>query len=230
MTTPETNTNDDYQPRDFETVLDGTTVLIRCDYRLEQQAEWLLKTLADIHKHDPLQEGATIELGWSVLTLVDEDGKLVVCEPDFAESPFENAIADVTMTLHILAEQNYIISQTHTSETAQIPRFDDTIVMQKGVLDETDIYLERDEASDDEDSGWFIGSLGNDDEDETKELDAENLEAIYVYELLKTRPALLSVLGLPAGYVVVFTGDDIDSIVDENDNDVWNVEHTNGVA
>jgi hypothetical protein len=236
MTTPETN-GEDFQPREFTTVVGEYTVVLKCDYRLEQQAEWLLKTIGEIHKTDPIQDGSTIEVGWSILVLVASDtGKLIVCEPDFDEDPLEKVVDDITRTLYVLAEQNYIITETHTAETAQIPRFDQTVILKKGVLDEENIYLERSEQDDEneDDSGWFIGNSDDDDIDEDEELSDEEIdeeyEACYVYELLAKRPALLSVLGLPTGYIVVFVGDEIDAIVDENDEDIWNIEHTNGVA
>ncbi len=236
-TTPNNSSNDTpeegYQPRDFTTQLSNQTLLVRCDYRLEHQAEWLLQTLTDIHATDPISEGTSVEIGWSVLTFIkDEAGRLVACEPDFGESPFESVIPDVTMTLHIVAEQGYVIAQTHTEERARIPRFDETLIFREGVFEEEFIYLEREESAADEDgegdSGWFVGYER--DEDENEEISEDEFSACYVYELLQKRPELLTVLGLPPGYVVTFSSNEIDAIVDENDNDVWNTENTNGVA
>jgi hypothetical protein len=236
MQTLDTN-GEEFQPREFTKVVGAYTIVLNCDHRLEQQAEWLLKTIGEIHKTDPIQDGSTIEVGWSILVLVaSESGQLVVCEPDFDEDPLEKVVDDVTRTLYILAEQNYVITETHTEETAQIPRFDQTVVLKKGVLEEENIFLERSESDGEnvDDSGWFIGNAEDDDIDENEEISEEDIdeeyEACYVYELLKKRPALLSVLGLPPGYVVVFNGDEIDAIVDENDEDIWNMENSNGVA
>ncbi|TAE23791.1 MAG: hypothetical protein EAZ92_14180 [Candidatus Kapaibacterium sp.] len=232
-TTPNGTPDEGYQPRDFTTQLGTQTLLVRCDYRLEQQAEWLLQTLTDIHATDPISEGTSVEIGWSVLTfLKDESGRLITCEPDYGESPFESVIPDVTMTLHIVAEQGYVIAHTHTEERARIPRFDETLVFREGVFEEECIYLEREEADDEEsegDSGWFIGYEAEDD-NENEEISEDEFGACYVYELLQKRPELLTVLGLPPGYVVTFAADEIDAIMDENDNDVWNTENMNGVA
>jgi hypothetical protein len=232
MATPETT--DNYQPREFTTLLGETTVLVRCDYRWEEQAEWLLNTLKDIHQLDPINEGSTVEIGWSVLTFIKDDaGRLVACEPDFGDDPFEKIVADVTMTLHVVATQGYIIGETHTEETARIPRYDETVVYRVGALEAENIYAERgelDTETDGEgDSGWFIGDSDREDEDDDAELADDEFEACYVYELLESRPELLSILGLPSGYVAVFEGADLVAIMDENDNDVWNTEHTNGV-
>lgn len=239
MAQHETTNGEGYKPREFTTILGENTILVRCDYRLEAQAEWLLETLKEIHAHDPIEEGTTVELGWSLITFVKDDaGRLVACEPDFSEEPFENVIADVTMTLHIVAEQGYIITHTKTEETAQIPRFDDTIILETGALEAEHIYLERSPREEDEDdeeegsetdSGWFIGIV-DEDADEDKEISEDDFEACYVYELIASRPELMNVLGLPPGYIVTFVRDEIETIIDENDNDVWNIEHKNGVA
>lgn len=237
--------SEEFKQQEFSRTIAGKTVLVRCDNRLEQQALWLLSTIDKLSETQPLEDGASLEVGWSVLTLVEQNGSIIVCEPDFDNDPFEQAVDDVSRTLWVLLLQNEIIMQTGTEEYMQVPRFDDTIVLKKGVLQEERIYLERSNLTDDDDdnetegdsgeqdgidgaSGWFIGSVGDDDEEDVADNDDdenfEDFEAIYVYQLIQSRPMLLSVLSLPVGYTVIFDGEEIETIIDHNGVDVWNTD------
>lgn len=224
------NNQEAFEVGAFKRVINGKTVLVQCDSRLEAQAEWLLKTIEDISEEtkDAIRDGWTLEIGFSVLALVERDGMFVVCEPDYDDDPFENVVEDVSRSLWVVVMQNEVGEVTGTSEYFKIPRFDETVVLRKGVLEEERIVLQRDEAEEDEsgvegaeviDSGWYIG--GADDDEEGSD-DEEDYEACYVYELLESRPMLLSVLALPTDYVVVFNGEDIEAIYDEEDENVWN--------
>ncbi len=42
-----------------------------------------------------------------------------------------------------------------------------------------------------------------------------------MHQLLKLRPSLLQALAIPRGYLVVFTGDEIEAILNEEDIDIW---------
>lgn len=224
------NNQEAFEVGAFKRVIKGKTVLVQCDNRLETQAEWLLKTIEDISEetNDPIRDAWTLEIGFSVLALVERDRMFVVCEPDYDDDPFENVVEDVSRSLWVVVMQNEVGEATGTSEQFKIPRFDETVVLRKGVLEEERIVMQRDEAEEDDsgvegaevvDSGWYIG--GADDDEEGSE-DEEDYEACYVYELLESRPMTLAVLALPTGYVAVFDGDDIEAIYDEEDENVWN--------
>jgi hypothetical protein len=207
-------------------------LLVNCDARLETMAQWLLKSVAELGaSNGGISDGMTVEIGWAVLTLAKEDdGAYHICEPNYGEDPFESLVDDVTVTMYILTQQQEFSMHTGTAETAQFPLFDETIVLWKGALEAESIYLERGEPSEDEedgskDSGWYIGLADEDEvEQDNETVSEDDYEAIYVYELLSRRPVLMQVLGLPAGYSVVFDGDDIDGVYDEDGDDLWNVE------
>ena len=78
------------------------TVTFECDTALHQQADWLEGVLRDTaaQKGDAFfTPGRTIQLGWSLLTLVREGGDLQVHEPDFDADPFTQTRNSVTVTL-----------------------------------------------------------------------------------------------------------------------------------
>lgn len=230
-----TNNQEAFEVGSFKRTIQGKTVLVQCDSRLQTQAEWLLKTIEDVSEetNDPLRDSWTVELGFSVLALVERDGMFVVCEPDYDDDPFENVVEDVSRSLWVVVMQNEVGEISGTSEYFKIPRFDETVVLRKGVLEEDRIFLQRDEAEKDEDteggamtdSGWYIG--GADDDEEGSE-NPEDYEACYVYQLLESRPMLLSVMALPTGYVALFEGDEIEAIYDEEDENVWHPEEEDG--
>jgi hypothetical protein len=206
------------------------TLLVNCDERMATMAQWLLNSVAELGAaNGGVRDGMTVEIGWAVLTLaLEDDGALHICEPNYGEDPFEGMVDDVTVTMYILAQQQEFAMQTGTVETARFPLFDETVVVWKGALEAPAIYLERGEPSEDEDggkdSGWYIGLADEDDDEEEKTISEDDYEGVYVYELLVQRPALMQVLGLPPGYAVVFDGDEIDGVYDEEGEDVWNAE------
>ncbi len=228
-----TNNQEAFEIGSFKGTIQGKTVLVQCDSRLEAQAAWLLKTIEDVSEesNDPIRDNWTLELGFSVVILIERDGMFVVCEPDFDEDPFESVVEDVSRSLWVVVMQNEIGETTGTSEHFKIPRFDETVVLRKGALEEERIFLQRDEAepSDDDedgeavqDSGWYIGGADDEDDDEDGGDDSDDkYEACYVYQLLESRPMALSVMALPVGYVAVLDGEDIEAIYDEEDENVW---------
>jgi hypothetical protein len=42
-----------------------------------------------------------------------------------------------------------------------------------------------------------------------------------VYQLLHRRPVVLSVLALPVGYLAAFDGDSLETVLDTNDHNLW---------
>ena len=89
----------------------------------------------------------------------------------------------------------------------------DKIICSKGVLNLDDIYLERTKGYEKGESGWFIGSLDENDKE-------EELEVFYIYEIIKLRPSIMQILSLPSGYMAVFNKENLVAIVDDDDNDI----------
>lgn len=187
----------------------------RCADALAAQAEWLLGVVASFDgRGKGLADGVSIQLGWSLLRLRQDGSELAVCEPDFAANPFEQVRDDVTRPLTVQTRQNAVLARLGIEGTPV--RFDDKVIAKKGCLAEPRVYAQRQEP-DDGDSGWYVGPVGGPD----GQPGVEDLEAWYVFQLLAVRPALLDVFMLPEGYLVVFDGERIDSVVDPDNHDVW---------
>lgn len=180
---------------------------MQCDDSLACQGEWLADVVESMEREGKeLVVGTSIQVGWSILRLVQVNAQLELCEPDFANNPYEDISHDTSTTLKILMRQNELLSKLGCS--GAIARFDEKIVLEKGCLDVNDIYAER-QSQKSGDSGWFIGSVDGEGKKEICDL-----EAIKLYQLLQLRTHILDVMNLPVGCLVVWNGNDIDSIMD----------------
>jgi hypothetical protein len=186
-----------------------------CDDTYARPARSLLEAVASFHgKGKGLADGVTVQFGWSLLTLRRRGDELRVCEPDFDGNPLSEVREDVTCTLAVLVEQAVVVNRLDV-EPVEV-RFDETVLLARGCLAERRVYLERSEPEAG-DSGWYVGPVDS----PAPEQRPENFEWLRVYELLGRRAPLLQALGLPTGYLVVFDGDQIDAVLDEDEQDVW---------
>lgn len=190
--------------------INGRDVVVQCADSLHQQASFLLDLIKGIEKEKGpgfLKDGTRLQIGWSILTLRTRGSELLVCEPDFDGNPSQSTRDDVSSTLLVQAQQSDFLRGLGLGGTPV--SFQDKVVLAKGCLDDPKIYLERKPPSQG-DSGWFIGRVdkfGNN----------KDLEALYVFQLLKRRPALMQVLLLPPGFLIVIEGDRIESILNGKD-------------
>jgi hypothetical protein len=192
--------------------IDRSDFRLNCKDGLTEQGLWLANVVEDISKHHTnLLEGATFQIGWSVLKLVATSSGLVLCEPDFDNNPFQNYREDVSSTLEVLRGQHDLLSRVGCSPVDV--RFDDKVVFFKGCLEEPGVYGERSQPTRG-DSGWYIGPTRTHHTPTTDDLDA-----IRLYELLYKRPSLLPAMCLPAGWMVVWDGTEIVGIADPDNNE-----------
>lgn len=200
--------------KEFTTTISGTLLKAKCDENLSLQAEWLLQTIKEIgERKNGLEDGETIRLSGTILTVRKNGEGLVLYEPDYAGNPFKNTIDSVNNSLIILAQQNDVLNKLGIVGTPVL--FSEKVVFAKNCLQSKKIYLERSANVSSGDSGWYIGNAENKSE-------ATELEALYVYQLQKIRPEIMSVLSLPSGYLTVFDGNKIEAILDENNRNLWN--------
>jgi hypothetical protein len=177
----------------------GTRVIATCDPALDLQAESVLHLFEEIEAMgSPILAGRSIPLGWSKLSVHARGDDFVLCEPRFDGDPFVEVSDDITQTLSVIVEQTAITQRLGVA--SQHTAFHDEVVVAVGALDLPRIYCERSE------TGWYIGPR-----DHEGVLDCETLR---VYQLLQLRPAVLSVLALPVGYLVAFDGDSIETVLD----------------
>ena len=196
--------------------IDSVEVVASHDSELKEQAEGLLAKLAELHRRGPaLRDGTTIDFGWSRLTLRTQDDKLVVHEPSFADDPFQRTVPDVSRTLHVLREQLALV--TAVGVEPHVTRFDQKLTVLRGGLEQPRIYAERRATSNPEDSGWFIGDAGVAPPPST----GDNIDVLFVFQLVSRRRDVMQALGLPPGFLVVFDRETLEAVVDAGGATVW---------
>jgi hypothetical protein len=191
-------------------------VVAFCAEDLREQAEALLDKLSELNsKGSGLKDGTTIEFGWSLLTLKGDEDELVVCEPYFSNDPFQDCLPLVDDTLRVMAEQVALLN-TIGVEGVTIS-FRDKVVILKECLEKERLYLERQQTKVVYDSGWYIG----DPEEMDSQKTIDDLEPIYVYQLLNLRRSLMPLLILPPGYLAIINGTLIEAIFNQDNQNVW---------
>jgi hypothetical protein len=190
---------------------------------VEAQGRWLAETMAEhFVRARGLGDGAFVEVAWSICKLVlQPDESLRVNEPNFDTNPFSEFRDDVTTTLKVLSAQGDLNRQVGAQSTRC--RFDQKVVLSKGVLSQTNIIAIR-QSPTERDSGWYIRSA--DLTGPAGSPAADELEAIYVYQLIERRPSLLTILALPEGYMVRWNGDEIQAMADGDNKNLWSPSRT----
>ncbi len=200
----------------FERQIEDFLVVAQCGEDLVIQAQALLSKLEELHRQGPaLHSGTVVQFGWSRLVLEGEDDSLVVCEPDFDGDPFHHTVREVDRTLRVVSEQAGICRLVQA--VGQDVSFDQCLIVAKGHIATPRIYLDRRTPEVKGFSGWYLGPFEEDEPIQNQ----DQLEPLYLYQLLKLRRAALSVMNLPINYVVVFDGDKIEMIFDSTGSLVW---------
>jgi len=197
------------------TMVAGVKIIINASPNLTVQANWLHGVVEAMNRSGViLQDGVRFQLGWSILSLRGQaNGALVVCEPDYFGNPFQDELRSVDVTLGAQARQ--IDFAARLGVLPVLTSFQDKIVVAKGALDDTILYMERgNPCPEKNDSGWYIGSRSQD-------IDSPELEGIFAFQLLRERPYLFDALILPAGYVVFANKQGIEKILDSENNSVF---------
>ena len=191
---------------------------VRCDDKLREQGQWLADTIAGFEaRGGRLGDGVAVEVGWTTFVLrVEPDGSLLVYEPEYGADPFKTVRPEVTVSLTILAAQ---IDMLRALSLTPVPcRFDQKLIVRKGALDGARVFANRREPNG-EDSGWYIGPAHNGHAGEPPK--AEDLESMWLYQLVRRRPEILYALALPVGYTVVWNGNNVEALADPRGRNLW---------
>jgi hypothetical protein len=196
----------------FKRTIDGTVLHLSCEPALEPQAQEVFDALARAHGKKKLAAGSKVHVGWTTLSLAAQGSGLQVREPDYEKNPERGTLADLSGTLTVLSWQRDVLARVGVEGVAI--DFLENVVVAAGALDEPQVQLLRSPDAGAGDSGWSISHVDEDEEEDA-------LESLRVCDLLHARPAVLQALTLPPGYLVVFDGDEIQSVDDPSGRDVW---------
>ena len=96
---------------------------------------------------------------------------------NYETNPFKEFTDDLTLALWIQSEQSTLAKEIKI-EVSEI-RFDEKIVLAKGVFECEHYYLQRQDTDRKGDSGWFVGYQNQ---------DTDDFVAMYAFEILKKNP------------------------------------------
>lgn len=148
--------------------------------------EWL-KIITILASKSDLQNELLFQVGFSVYKLIEvEKQQFRLVSIDYEANPFKDFTEDLTVALWIQSEQASLTKELQINPSEI--RFDDKILIAKGVFEDEHAYLQRQNTQSQRDSGWFMGYQRQDNED---------FVSIYAFELLKWNPKLIKVLVLP---------------------------------
>ena len=131
-------------------------IQVRCADSIGTQGQWLADTIASFEGTGRgLVDGESMQIGWVNFHLRKQaDGSLLVCEPDFASDPLRAVNEDVSRSLTVLTAQIDLLRVVDLK--AEPCRFDQTLLVRKGTLEQRQVFARRQQPSG-SDSGWYLG-------------------------------------------------------------------------
>ncbi|WP_439443250.1 immunity protein Imm33 domain-containing protein [Listeria aquatica] len=198
--------------KEFNSVIGGKKFTIYAEKELEPQALSLFSILKKIDQ-TTIVNGFSFQVAWATYFLEEmTQNCFLIKTNDYTSNPFVQKTDDLTLALWVQLEQGHLLRKLNIEE-GEATLFNDKIILDKGVLEQGDIYIQRTSDVESGDSGWFIGYL----EGERK----EDLYAIYAYELLKKRPEFIQFLALPYDYMVILKNNNIEAVLNNKDENIW---------
>jgi hypothetical protein len=204
----------------YQQQIDRQILIAECKDSLAPVVQEVFQCFAELAQSGHiLHPGTTMQFGWSRLVLQsnaeDAPGSLRVCEPEYFSDPFTGHNLTLDITLSVLCEQVGWLRELDVPGVDIF--FDSPLVAVPGALQAQHLFALREEPATARDSGWALAPVPA----PGGAIDTSSLQSFRVYELLKHRPELLSILTLPVGYLVEFDGNRVQEISDQNHRVRW---------
>lgn len=172
--------------------------------------EWL-KIVNVLPSKERIRDGLLLQIGFGIYKIVRlNTDQFRIISVNYETNPFTEFTDDLTLALWIQSEQSRLAKELKI-EASEI-RFDEKIVLAKGVFESDHYFLQRQDTDKKGDSGWFVGYQNQ---------DTDDFVGMYAFEILKKNPKLIKALILPADYLVVVNRGVIQAILNEQDEEVF---------
>lgn len=201
----------------FEIQVVDKIVHINCEEKLKNAVDALTEVLKGLQSQKNIfDEEFILCAGWSYYYFKEYDGYWQILAPDYKKDPNKFRTDNLTIPLMVQNLQSETINTAGVKpETSGIPvNFRNTMLVLKDAMTAKNVYFNRSKPENDNDSGWYLGLLG----DENENHPPEDYALVQTSELLKVRPLALRIFGMPVGTLAVFDGNMMTALVDENDN------------
>lgn len=172
-------------------------------------------------KYQIIEDNKSIQIGFNYYLLKKIENTYQIYSVNYHKNPFQDFTEDLTLSLDIMKEQLMITQRTGLI-SHDVITFQDTLLVRKSALTSDRLYFEKQQEKEDHDSGWYMGSL--DDQDQSH--DPHDYTSIFLYQLLILCPKALSILNLPVGTIAIIENNEIKGICDEDDVEVYNTMPT----
>jgi hypothetical protein len=210
-------------PKPFTLQVGGLELRTLAAAALAAQAGSVLQTVADLVTRPPgIAAGSTVDFSGALFVVAsDGDGQVLhVCEPDYGGQGQGQVNRDISGSLLTLVRQLQLIRKVGLEPVPCSVR--QTFTAPRALDWSGKIYLQRDAARADLDSGWFIGSAEPDASDPGD--DPAAYQVLPIYALFGLRPAAMAALLLPVGCIAVVEGDRIIGVADDQDQELWSAD------
>lgn len=168
---------------------------------------WLVNYLESaVQSGERFQPGETVQIGWMIMQVHEENGALCLHEPDFRTKQVQ-WVPTVTQTLIDLLMQQLTAQIVGVEAEVDVPNWYQTgIACRRFGEDRSAFDMQRAPGSrENHDSGWFCGCMFVDCDHESM----ENLRLASLYELAVLNPEIVRYLALPESTDVVVTTDGV---------------------
>ena len=180
------------------------------DAALSTAAEFLARIIRNQEEeYDVLRDGELIQIGWNCFRVVEKEGKYQLFALDYTKNPFEDSTPDLSLALTYFKEQSKAISNAGIQPLETT--FQDTLIVEAGALSADRIYMIRDAAPENGDSGWTCTSVFF-----SGPSSLEDYVKAYTYQLRRFCEQAISILHFPVGTIAVFEKGRLIEAVGEN--------------
>lgn len=163
-----------------------------------------------------IEDNKIIQIGWNFFIIKKTENNYQIFAADYTNNPFKDVTDDLTLSLNILKEQLLVVKKT-CAVSDDTTSFQDTVLVRKTALNSKNLYFLRQDDKNGKISGWYMGDL-NDSENSD---DPNDYQTVYEYELLSLCPKAVSIMNLPVGTLAVIADNEIVSIVDSDNNEMY---------
>ncbi|WP_106092052.1 immunity protein Imm33 domain-containing protein [Enhygromyxa salina] len=201
------------RPGEWVMAYGAQTIYVHADPALGGEVERLLLLFGDLLAESvPLTAKTRLPIGWTTLTFAADQDRLVVEEPDYDNDPEANTRPDISVSLATLARQRAVLEQVGVPGEAI--DFDQHVLTVTGVLERDEVMLVRVESPGGRLTGWRLTPAEGLEE-------ADEVESVPVHVIFNARPELLDAMLLPPGYLALYGGGRLTTIVNEANEIVW---------
>lgn len=203
---------------DYTYNIKGKQVTLSCREEWKHTADFFAQVLqSEEADGGVLRDGEIIQIGWGFYKFVQREQGLQMVTFDYNDDPFSATDEDLSLGLQIFDRQAEVLNRSGAA--AETASFQDTMLVKRTAMTAPAVYLQRMESTGEGDSGWYLGTIGEEGSD-----NPGDYIRIYTYQLLTFCEAALALLQLPLGTIALFEDGRLVEVVDENNRNLFEVD------